>query len=372
MLSMAGSLGRAGNRHQGKIIEAGLSFAGKTGSLSTMRSPAMNDALKVWLYAAASVMLGAWMTPLLYNMGKALAEVSSVKQINGPVEWFAGVCRAADFPRFFELSLILAAVILFLPFVEWLRAGGKPKIGIAHPLMEGAATLARGQRLRKNDQAPRHVLRGFLVVTGLFVLLGGAMIAAGVFVWHLPDGGVGRSMVRICGMAVVLAAVQEVLFRGIALGIFLRAMRPAAALGVSALLFAMVHFLNPPAGLNVPDPDASGVGFELLGMVLAQFGDLRMVLGNFVPLLALGGVLAFARWRTASLWLPLGLNAGWIFVNAMMGAFTVTASRPDAVAWLISGAALRQGLVPLAGILICGFLIHYLTAADPDESKSPL
>jgi membrane protease YdiL (CAAX protease family) len=332
----------------------------------------MNDVLKVWLYAAAAVMLGAWMAPLLYNMGKALAEVSSVKQINGPVEWFAGVCRTTDFPRFFEVSLILVAVILVLPFVEWLRVGGNAKGGLLQRLPDDAPTLERGQRLRQNADAPRHVLRGFLVVTGLFILLGGAMIAAGVFVWRMPDGGVVRSVVRIFGIAVVLAAVQEVLFRGVAMGIFLRAMRPAAALGVSAWLFAMVHFLRPPFGLNVPDPDASGVGFELLGLVLAQFGDLRMVLGNFIPLLALGGVLAFARWRTASLWLPLGLHAGWIFVNGIMSAFTVTASRPDAVGWLISGAALRQGLVPLAGILICGFLIHYLTTADPDASHSSL
>ncbi|MEX1115424.1 MAG: CPBP family intramembrane glutamic endopeptidase [Akkermansiaceae bacterium] len=337
-----------------------------------MRSPAMNDVLKVWLYAAASVLLGAWMAPLLYNMGKALAEVSSAKVINGPVEWFAGVCRAAEFPRFFEVALVLAAVILFLPIVEWLKGGGNLQGGFLHRLPDDAVTLVRGQRLRKNPEALGHLLRGFLVVTGLFFLLGGVMIAAGVFVWRLPDGGLMKSMVRIFGVAMVLAAVQEILFRGIAMGIFLRAMRPAAALGVSAVLFAMVHFINPPAGLNVPDPDASGVGFELLRMVLAQLGDERMLLGSFVPLLALGGVLAFARWRTASLWLPLGLHAGWIFVNGVMGAFTVTASRPDAAAWLISGAALRQGLVPLVGILISGFLIHYLTATDADTTESSL
>ena len=41
---------------------------------------------KVWLYAAASVLRGAWISPLFYNAGKALAEVSQFKQINGPLE----------------------------------------------------------------------------------------------------------------------------------------------------------------------------------------------------------------------------------------------------------------------------------------------
>jgi hypothetical protein len=38
-----------------------------------MRDEALSDVLKVWLYAAAVVLLGAWMSPLLYNAGKALA-----------------------------------------------------------------------------------------------------------------------------------------------------------------------------------------------------------------------------------------------------------------------------------------------------------
>jgi hypothetical protein len=42
------------------------------------------------------------------------------------------------------------------------------------------------------------------------------------------------------------------------------------------------------------------------------------------------------------------------------------------VAWLISGAALRQGLLPLFGILISGFLIHYLTVTDAAASESSL
>ena len=156
------------------------------------------------------------------------------------------------------------------------------------------------------------------------------------------------------------------------MGIFLRAMRPAAALGLSAVLFALVHFLNPPPGLNVADPDAAGVGFELLRKIASQFSEPRVVFGIFSPLLALGFVLAYARWRTASLWLPIGLHAGWIFVNGLLGSVTLAASRPDSIMWVISGVSLSQGLVPLAGIVIAGVLANYLTtdthAADDSEA----
>ena len=210
--------------------------------MPVMRNEASSQVLKVWLYAAASVVLGAWVSPLFYNAGKALAEVSSTKQTNVLLEWFAGLCRAADFPKFFVASLILVAVVLFLPFVEWLQ-GGRGRDGAANRpwrmrLPDGARPMEGGQRLRKNPDALRHALRGFLVVTVLFLLIGGVLITAGVLEWRSPGGGILKMLAKTAAFAVGLAVLQEIVFRGIAMGIFLRAMRPAAALGMSAVLFA--------------------------------------------------------------------------------------------------------------------------------------
>ncbi len=145
-------------------------------------------------------------------------------------------------------------------------------------------------------------------------------------------------------------------------------MRPAAALGLSALLFALVHFLHPPAGLDVFDPDASCTGFELLRKIAALFGQPRMVLGTFAPMLALGGVLAYARWRTASLCLPIGLHAGWLFVNSVLGTIAVSASQPHSAMGIFSGESLRQGLVTLLGILAVGYLAnHWIPRGDASE-----
>jgi membrane protease YdiL (CAAX protease family) len=149
-------------------------------------------------------------------------------------------------------------------------------------------------------------------------------------------------------------------------------MRPAAALGLSALLFALVHFLKSPPGLNVADPDAAGVGFELLRKIATQFSEPRGAFGVFCPLLALGFVLAYARWRTASLYLPIGLHAGWIFVNGLLGSVTRVSGSTDASTWMISGISQCQGLVPLAGIVLAGVLANYLTTdhhvADDSEA----
>ncbi len=335
-----------------------------------MRDEAFSDVLKVWLYAVATVLLGAWISPLLYNAGKALAEVSAAKRTNSLLEWLAGQCRVMDFPAFFQLSILGVAAVLFIPMAEWLRGGRTAESGKISGLRlpDGARNVTHGQRLVKNPRGPMQAVAGFLGVCSVFFALSGILVLTGTFEVNALREPVLNLLLKVLTASVAWAAVQEFFFRGVAMGIFLRAMRPAAALGLSALLFAIVHFLNPPPGLNVLDPDAAGVGFELLRKIVRQFSELKMI-GTLAPLLALGGMLAFARWKTASLWLPIGLHAGWIFVNAVLTSFTVGASRPDSLVWIFSGTTFKQGLVPLAGILIAGAIIVRLTT-PPDAPET--
>jgi len=342
-----------------------------------MRNSALGDVLKVWLYAIASVFLGAWMAPLLYNMGKALAEVSSVKQTNGPLQWLANQCREADFPQFFMISLWCAAGLLALPCVEWLRAE-RSHVRLRNPwqirLPVGTGAGNDGQALVKNPEAARHVLRGFGVVVGLFLLIMGILLLGGFSQWKQAGEGIVPAIAGILIFSIGFGVVQEILFRGLVFGVFLRAMRPPMAIGLSALLFALMHFLKPAAGLNVADPDASKVGFEMLGLLVSAFSEVKVLLGTFAPLLALGGVLAFARWRTASLWLPIGLHVGWIFITGIADQFTVNTGHLDMPLEFLFGRTLQQGAIAMFGLIVAGCLIDHLTTRrtdDPEISSNP-
>ena len=306
--------------------------------LRSMRMAALADVLKVWLYATASVLLGAWFSPLIYNTGKALAEVSEAKQTNGPLEWVAGLCRAADFPAFFVASLLMTALFFFHPLMRWL--GGRwslSQFGV-----------------QKNPRWLRQAALGFAAWVLLFLVMTEALILTRQWLWISP-GAAARSILmwKFFG-ALALAIMQEWVFRGIALGIFLQALRPAAAIGLSATLFALVHFLVPPLGMGVVDADAAGVGWELLRKVTAQFSDARILVVSFAPLLALGVVLAYARWRTASLGLSIGLHAGWIFVHGIVSSMTLVPNHAHWLGGLFVGSSLKQGLIPLGIILIAG------------------
>jgi membrane protease YdiL (CAAX protease family) len=340
--------------------------------VGAMRKEARGDVWKVWYYAAASVFLGAWMSPLLYNAGKALAEVSSSKATNGPLELLAKLCREAEFPRFYEAGLLLGGVILFLPWMEWIHAKRGDRTGSqAGPwllrLPDGARMSTRGQPLRRSARGLWQASAGFLLVAGLVLSMGTALVPAGLFTLRATDSGLATLAIGTFGVALVLAALMEVFFRGIVMGIFLRAMRPAAALGMSATFFALIFSLVPPSGVNVVDPEASGTGFEMLRLVAGRFADWNDLWGNFIPLLALGGVLAYARWRTGSLWMPIGLHTGWIFAKSMLSSLLVPVADLKAALPAVTGSIFQHGVIPMVGILLAGLLTHYLTVYHDDD-----
>jgi hypothetical protein len=121
----------------------------------------------------------------------------------------------------------------------------------------------------------------------------------------------------------------------------------------------------------VANPELPGVGFELLGKIAGQFLQPRAVLCGFAPLVILGGLLAYARWRTESLFLPIGLHVGWIFASGVLAGATAVTRHTNAAAWLISPSSPRQGLIPLAALLAAGYFTLRLTSSrDAPETTS--
>ena len=80
------------------------------------------DSVKVWLYAIASMLLAAALAPWLYNLGRALAEVTDGKQTNGIVEWVAEGCRKAGLAIYFKWAWGIAGAVLAVPFIGWRTA----------------------------------------------------------------------------------------------------------------------------------------------------------------------------------------------------------------------------------------------------------
>jgi len=126
----------------------------------------------------------------------------------------------------------------------------------------------------------------------------------------------------------------------------LRFTRPLFATLLSPGIFSIVHFLK------APDETTRSVtwtsGFLSLAHSFDQFAEPTLLLAGFATLFLIGVILAHARIRTMSLWLPIGLHAGLILGS---GAFTKIARREVvALPWL--GKSLLIGIVPLCVCLV--------------------
>lgn len=332
-----------------------------------MRVAAWLDVLKVWIWVGASLLLAVIVTPAVYNGGKALGEVSRSKDFSEGLDWIGKWSRQAELGDFFVICWGLLALVLFLPFAEWLGLGKRvdalqPKgpWGVRLPSGAGGAS-DQGQRLRSNSWGLVQGLTGFCLTLGVCLLIGYAMLKAGSFMWRENAGGWREGLLFEMVRVVALAAMLEVFFRSVVLGVFLRAMKPLVAISLVAVLFGIVHYLAGAFGrVDFGDGEDLRAMKLLVGVLFG--GDLgsRFFL-TFVPWFVLGWVLGWSRWRTASLWLPVGLLSGWLLADRLFEKAASGVPMEARLARQMVTASLHEGLFPLLGLVAVGCFVIWIT-----------
>ncbi len=94
------------------------------------------------------------------------------------------------------------------------------------------------------------------------------------------------------GVAIFFGAMgEELLFRGYAFQLLIRALGPFSTILPTSVIFGLMHSWNP---------NATGMGI--------------------VNTAAWGILLGYAVWRTGALWLPIGLHFGWNLALPLLGS----------------------------------------------------
>jgi membrane protease YdiL (CAAX protease family) len=282
----------------------------------------LKDAARLLGYFIVTVLFGALVGPLLYWAAQALAARGIL----------AGLAHY-PFESFFHRALLLGALLFLWPLLRSLSVRDRASLG-----------------LEPNPRWPRDVLFGFLLSTLPVLVCEIGLIKAGVYSLRTaPDWA---AVARVIPTAIVVPILEELLFRGLFLGILLRGLRPWPANLLSAAVFSIIHFLKAP-------DDTSAVvqwysGFVSLGHAFDQFRDPMLVLAGFSTIFVIGIILADARIRTRSLWMPIGLHAGWILSS--MTFAKIARREMIALPWI--GKTLLVGLVPLGVCLVSWVLVR--------------
>ncbi|MFN2508617.1 MAG: type II CAAX prenyl endopeptidase Rce1 family protein [Chthoniobacterales bacterium] len=271
----------------------------------------MKDAARLLAYAAATLILAALLAPVLFWTAQWLAG-------RGVFAFMADY----EFDRVFRRSVLIVALLLFWPLFRWLRIAGWRDLGLV-----------------RNPNRLRDVAAGFLIAAVPLLVF-----AVGLVVFRIYSVRESISAGELASRtlsAVVVPFLEEPLFRGLLLGVLLRRSSATLAIFFTSAVFSILHFLKSPEQSAVVVTWSSG--FNSLANSFSQFREPILVLAGFTTLFLLGWILADAKIRTRSLWLPIGLHAGWIFASAI---FNKVARREfDALPWL--GRSLLIGIAPL-------------------------
>jgi uncharacterized protein len=293
-------------RHRGRILQY----------------PVLKDALRLAIYFVSVILIGALIAPILFWSAQLLASDGVLP--------FLGTF---DFELFFHRALLVSAVLLLWPFLCWIRVRRLEDLGI-----------------KANPQRWRDFGAGFFLA--LLPLVGCALILLALHVYSLRQTISWTPLGRITLAAAVVPPVEETFFRGLVLGALLRSGRKYLAIFLTSALFSVVHFLKAPKGTSPVVTFASG--FQSIAHAFSQFTEPMLILAGFATLFLVGWILADVRIGTASLWLPVGLHAGWILGS---GVFGKIARREMLLPpWL--GKNLLVGLIPLAVLFLTWIIVR--------------
>ena len=291
----------------------------------------MKEIRKILLFLIGSAVLGAVLAPWLYWGGKWLAEQTHWEFL---IE--------ADFPKFFDRAVLVAAALLLWPMFRSMRIRSLEELGLA-----------------RDPRGWRHLGIGFACAFLCMAAYGGLLLYLGVYRMKVEPPWF--ALLKVAGSAAVVATLEEWLFRGVIFGFFRRALMNWPALFCTSAVFSIVHFLKPPAD-HVGTIDWFS-GLRVLPSCFEKFSEPALVAAGFTTLFLVGWVLGWATLRTRAVWLAIGLHAGWVFAKFGFSKLTKR-SITDTMPWL--GEDMIVGFGALS-VVLCSWLTVWIWLAYADS-----
>lgn len=291
-------------------------------------------------------MLGALLAPPLFWAARSLKPAAEAKgwlkyevekkgENKGERE-AKGWCAFldSDFSKVSNRAIILAALLLLWPLLRSLKIRSLHELG-----------------LEPNSHRWRDFAVGWVVSVAAMAVLGAILLKLGVY--RMKDEPPWASLLAIAGSGLVIAFLEEWVFRGAILGTFRRQLGDYTGLFCVSALFSILHFLNSPATAIAPENVNWLSGFTIMPERFEKFQEPMQLLGGFSTLFLFGWVCGWAVIRTRGLALAMGFHAGMVLGKFGFNRLT---KRPkdmrDLLPWL--GEDMTVGLVGVGIVALVG------------------
>ena len=211
----------------------------------------------------------------------------------------------APFEKLLSRSVILAALLLLVPFLRWLRLSSV-ELGFHGPMLR---PLALSWGLGALLVMP---LIAVFALTGYRVIDDRVVHVSLPFLW----GCLGA-----LGSGALVGLIEETVVRGFLLNALGASRDFVAAAVSSSAIYAAVHFLAGPAAPTAIDWTT---GFAMAAASLAGLTGAALAdWSSFLSLFLLGLALCWVRKRTGSLYACIGLHAAFVTCIRLLKNVTV-------------------------------------------------
>jgi membrane protease YdiL (CAAX protease family) len=265
-----------------------------------------------------------------------------------------------SFAKIFNRTFMISGILLFF-FCRRL-------LGIARPADLGLTRLSDGSR---------DIAIGWLFAAASMALLAAVMTLYDVFTpfFRLSLG----ESIRRCASALAAGAftglLEEVFFRGILFKGLFQQGQVRAYLGAN-LFYSALHFVKPSDAdsMEAFDPLA---GVRHLASTFTPFLEPLPLLPGIFGLFLIGVVLSFAFYRTANIYLAIGLHAGWVFGLKTLRVFGDF--RREDLDWMFGSTDPKvvSGVFTWIGIVLVAVAVRWFTRGrsrlagpPPDRTRS--
>jgi membrane protease YdiL (CAAX protease family) len=249
------------------------------------------------------------------------------------------------FSRIFNRFFMISGVLLFFACRSLLKIESPAQLG-----------------LMPRTQAAHDVVNGLVLALGSMIVLASIMSVAQVYdpFLRLSLGESVEQCVKAILAGFTVGVLEEIFFRGIIFRGLLEDWKPLPAFLVANLFYSALHFVKPGERyfLTGIDPWA---GFRHLFSTFAPFFEPAEIAPGIIGLLLIGIVLSYAFARTGTLYLAIGLHAGWVIAIKTFRVFGDY--RAEDLGWLFGSTdpKIVSGVVTWAGIILVGLAVHWIT-----------
>ena len=237
----------------------------------------------------------ALIAPRLHASAQFLAQ-----EISPRFYWLA----TQPFHRYVNRCLLILALIALPSFFKALGVRSIKDLGLPFTA-------------RRCVESLQGFIWGFVTLAVATALLAGSDIR--VFDFEHSPASWKNHFKNAALAALVVAVIEELIFRGAIFGALRRSHRFWAAAILSSALYALLHFFEKPENPRYIEWNS---GLYVLADMLRGFTNWNTLIPAFLNLTLVGLLLARAFDRTGSLYFSIGLHAGLVFWLKSFGFLT--------------------------------------------------